>query len=129
MVRLTKPIVQMPIQMDWNQIDPELFRGPGLSFPTKIKFCVAPTFTGSVIKAANDFNAIYRHSFLDPDPLSTEAWPSEITNIITPQDPKIKPVVLRSYDLGVYLTYICGGERILIFGLDPISLDKYVTKH
>ena len=54
-------------EYDWEDIDIELFRGPGLSYPISIQVMLSPSFTLEAMSAAKGFGRYFQGSIIDTD--------------------------------------------------------------
>jgi len=97
---------------DWTHLDPELFRGPELSFPIKIDLLMAPMFNATVISAVDSFEQHFLGSYLDPE---YEGFLPIIMDQIADIDGFTRTLTER--DLGLRMHYICGTIRVLLLSL------------
>ena len=106
-VKIAQP--QLPV-FDWSSVDPESFRGPGLSFPTSIELIVAPSFNERVMGAMASFRTYYGNRFLlDPE---GDGFQTQIRNHITSHLGKIEH--LGESDLAIRMKFICNYRRVVI---------------
>jgi len=107
-------IAQNPLpKFAWENIDPEFFRGPELSFPTSIDILMAKAFNTLVISATDSFEEYFMGSYLDPE---CEGFTPVILDQITDAGGFTR--VLGEGDLGLRMHYMCGTTKILILNLD-----------
>jgi hypothetical protein len=99
---------------NWTTIDPEVFRGPNLSFPIKTTLIIAPSFNLTVLGAMTSFQKYFKGSnILDAD---NEGFPVKIRDQVIDADTE-EATVLTENDLAIRMNFICKYERIVVLSL------------
>lgn len=103
---------------DWRTLDPEHFRGPGLSFPLRATLVVTPDFNELVISATETFHDLELVAPEDVNIYVLQPWD------LGPNAPE--PFnTMTGEDIGLRLHYICGSTQEYLLSLSLVEDRHY----
>lgn len=119
--KTTKESIPEIPRFNWHNIDTEIFRGAGLSFPVSIEIIMAPNYDMSVFYACQDFLKDLAVKWVDDVFNDTTIFVREYVAM------KNDTIKLSSSELAMRLTYIDGSKDGLLFQLKVTS--QMATRH
>lgn len=106
---------------DWMVFDPEIWRGPKLSFPISAELVVVPEFNELVVAATDSFGEL---ELVDPEETHLRVL-QDYERGAQGEEPFND---LGESDLGLRLTYFEGDVRDLVFNLRHPNADDLLPR-